>query len=84
MGSARDMSRGLKEDVEALERKAQRKAAVIRRVVREYNQTLDDARDDQAERVINTQREMERVVAEYLKLYKSIRRARKKAQPRAA
>jgi hypothetical protein len=57
---------------------------MIRRVVREYNQTLDDTRDDQAERVVSKQREMERVVAEYLKLYKSIRRARKKGQPRAA
>ncbi len=78
------MSRGLKEDVEALERKAQRKVAAIRRVVREYNQTLDDTRDDHAEPVVSKQREMEREIAEYLKLYKCIKRARKKLQPRAA
>ncbi|HKP12331.1 MAG TPA: hypothetical protein VJZ91_09485 [Blastocatellia bacterium] len=78
------MSRSLEGDVKALERKARHKAAAIRRVVHEYNQSLDAAHDDQAGPVVSKQREMEREIAEYLKLYKSIKRARKRLQTKAA
>jgi hypothetical protein len=78
------MSRSLEGDVKALERRAKRQAAVIRRVVREYNQRLDVAHDDRAEPVVSKQHEMEREIAEYLKLYKSIRRVRRKLQTKAA
>jgi hypothetical protein len=78
------MSRSLQGEIETLERKAQRKVAAIRRAVREYNQSLDATHDDLAGPVVSKQHEMERQLADYLKLYKSIKRARKKLHARAA
>jgi len=72
------MSRSLEESAEILERKAQHKVAAIRRVVREYNQKLDATNDDRASQVMHKQEEMERIVAQYIKLYKDIKRLRKK------
>jgi hypothetical protein len=76
------MSRGLAESAEVLERKAQHQVAAIRRVVREYNQSLDSTSDDRAAQVAHKQQEMERIVAEYIKLYKAIKRLRKKLRAR--
>ena len=76
------MSRSLEESAEVLKRKAQHKVAAIRRVVREYNQSLDATNDDQAAQVVHKQQEMERIVAEYIKLYKAIKRVRKKLRAR--
>jgi hypothetical protein len=78
------MSRRLEDDVEALERKAQRKVAAIRRVVREYNQKLDATHDEQSGPVVSKQHEMERVLGNYIKPYKTIKRARRKLRTRAA
>jgi len=78
------MSRTLEGDLKALKRRARQQAAVIRRLLREYNQSLDAARDEQARPVVSKEHEMEREIAEYLRLYKSIKRARKKLQTRAA
>ena len=76
------MSRSLAESAEVLERKAQHQVAAIRRVVREYNQSLDATDDDRATQVLHKQQEMERIVAEYIKLYKAIKRLRKKLRAR--
>ena len=76
------MSRSLEESAEALERKAQLQVAAVRRVVREYNQSLEAASDDRAAQVIYKRQEMERIVAEYVKLYKAIKRVRKKLRAR--
>jgi hypothetical protein len=70
--------------MKTLERRARKQAAAVRRVVREYNQSLDATQDDGAEFVVSKQREMEREIAQYLKLYKGIRRARKKLETKAA
>lgn len=78
------MSRRLENNVEALERKAQRKVAVIRRVVYEYNQRLDATHNEQAGPVVSKQHEMERMLGDYIKLYKTIKRTRKKLQARVA
>jgi len=78
------MSRSPEGDIKTLERRARQKVAAIRRVVREYNQNLDATHDDQAGPVMSKQHEMERELAEYFKLYKSIKRARKKLRSRAA
>ena len=72
------MSRSLEADVEALERKAEHKVAAIRRVMLEYNDSLDPKNEGTTDRVSRKQHEMEGIVAEYLKLYKAIRRIRKK------
>jgi hypothetical protein len=72
------MSRSLEESAEVLERKAQHKAAALRRVVQEYNRHLDATKDDRATHVLHKQQEMERIVAQYIKLYKAIKRLRKK------
>ncbi|MEN3331170.1 MAG: hypothetical protein V7641_535 [Blastocatellia bacterium] len=76
------MSRSLAESAEVLERKAQHQVAAIRRVVREYNQSLDSTSDDRAAQVAHKQQEMERIVADYIKLYKAIKRLRKKLRAR--
>ena len=76
------MSRSLEASAEVLERKAQDKVMAIRRVVEEYNQRLDAINDDRAAQVMRKQREMERIVAEYIKLYKAIKRVRKKLRAR--
>ena len=76
------MSRSLEESAEVLKRKAQHKVAAIRRVVREYNQSLDATNDDRAAQVVHKQQEMERIVAEYIKLYKAIKRVSKKLRAR--
>lgn len=78
------MSRSLEKGVKVLERKARQQAAKIRRVVGEYNQSLDVAHDDQAGPVVSKQSELEREIAKYHKLYKSIKRARKRLQTKAA
>jgi hypothetical protein len=72
------MSRSLEESAEVLQRKAQHKVTAIRRAVREYNQKLDATKDDQATQVLHKQQELERIVAQYIKLYKAIKRLRKK------
>ena len=78
------MSRGLEENAEQLQRKAQHKIKAIRRVVREYNQTLDAASDDRAMPVVQKQQEMERLVGKYVKLYRAIKRLRKKQRQKAS
>lgn len=78
------MSRSLAENAEALERKVQHKVAAIRRAVQAYNQSLDSTNDDRAGQVMRKQREMEDAVGEYLKLYKAIKRVRKKLRARDA
>ena len=73
------MSRSLTENAaEALERKARNKVTAIRRAVGEYNQSLDAANDAAAGQVLRKQREMDRIVADYVELYKAIKRIRKK------
>lgn len=72
------MSRSLAESAEILERKVQHKVAAIRRVVHEYNQKLDATNDDRATQVMHKQQEMERIIAQYIKLYKASKRLRKK------
>lgn len=72
------MSRSLEESAEVLQRKAQHKVTAIRRVVREYNQKLDATKDDRATQVLHKQQELERIVAQYIKLCKAIKRLRKK------
>ena len=72
------MSRGSEANAEVLQRKAQHKVKAIRRVVREYNQTLDATNDDRAIPVVRKQQEMDRLVGEYVKLYRAFKRARKK------
>jgi hypothetical protein len=73
------MSRSLTENAaEALERKARNKVTAIRRAVGEYNQSLDATNDAAAGQVLRKQREMDRIVADYVELYKAIKRIRKK------
>jgi hypothetical protein len=76
------MSRSLEESAAALEREARLKVKAVRRAVREYNRSLEASRDDCAQPVLDKQQEMERVVAEYIKLYKAIKRIHKKLRSR--
>jgi hypothetical protein len=72
------MSKSLEEYAVDLERKAQEKVYVIRRVVKEYNASLQSTDNGDSSHLLRKQREIERVVADYIRLYKALRRLRKK------
>ena len=72
------MSKSLEEYAVDLERKAQEKVYVIRRVVKEYNACLQSTNNGSASLLPRKQREIERIVADYIQLYKALKRLRKK------
>ena len=72
------MSKSLEEYAVDIERKAQEKVYVIRRVVKEYNACIQSTNNGNASPLPRKQREIERVVAEYIQLYKALKRLRKK------
>ena len=72
------MSKSLEAYAVDLERKAQEKVYVIRRVVKEYKACLQSTNNGNASPLPRKQREIERVVAEYIQLYKALKRLRKK------
>lgn len=74
------MSKDLKRDAERLQGEADRKVEEIRRTVRAYGYSNGDGTLSGATRRIDMQRELERVVDEYIRLHKSIKRLRKKMQ----
>ena len=69
------MSRSLGKSASELERKAENKAAVIRRVIQKYNESESlpgSAMQSKKERKI------EQMVAEYTEIHKALKRLRKK------
>ncbi len=72
------MSKSLEEYAVDIERKAQEKVYVIRRMVKEYKTCFLSANNGNASPLPRKQREIERVVAEYIQLYKALKRLRKK------
>ena len=72
------MSKSLEHSAAELERKAQDKAVIIRRVVREYNTSKERATGGDPLYLLRKEREIDRAVADYIRLYKAIRRVRKK------
>ena len=72
------MSKGLEESAVELERKAQEKVVRIRQVIKEYNASLQNAGNDDSAFISRKQREIERVAAEYIQLYKALKKLRKK------
>ena len=72
------MSRGLERSATELERKAKNKAAVIRRVCQEYNESIKSDPAPKPALQSKKEREVERVVAEYMKIHKALKRLRKK------
>lgn len=69
------MPKGLKKAAARLERKAEQQTALIRRAVGQYSETVGSERDDQQ---LKRQREIERIVGDYLRIHKSLRQIRKK------
>jgi hypothetical protein len=72
------MSRSLEKSASELERKAEHKAAAIRRIVREYNESI---RSDASSKPIlrsKKEREIEQVIGEYTQVHKALKRLRKK------
>ena len=72
------MSKDLARSVADLERRAEDKAVVIRQVVREYNNAIHSTTGLNAYEQVRRQREIERIVAEYVQIYKALKRLRKK------
>jgi len=72
------LSKDLKKDAERLEREATRQVEKIRRAVRAYNLGAQDRTAINADGQIERQRELERVVGDYIRLHKSLKRLRKK------
>ena len=75
------MSKDLAKYEVELERKAQEKVGIIRRVIKEYNASLQSSGDGQPNHLLRKQREIERVAGEYVQLYKALKRLRKKLRP---
>jgi Mg2+ and Co2+ transporter CorA len=72
------MSRGLERSAAELERKAQDQAAVIRRVVREYNESVRSDPSGDLFLQLKKQREIERSIAQFAALHKALKRLRKR------
>lgn len=72
------MSKDLVKSKAKLEREARSKAAAIRRIVQEYTSSIEKSPHVNALDRLRKQREIERVVAEYIQLHKSLKRVRKK------
>ena len=69
------MPKGLKKAAARLERKAEHQTALIRRAVHKYGEAIGVDNDAQQ---LKRQREIERVVARYIRTHKSLRQIRKK------
>ena len=72
------MSKDLKKSEARLEREARSRAAVIRRIIQEYTDSVERNANVDALQKRKKQREIERVVSEYIDLHKSLRRVRRK------
>ena len=72
------MSKDLKKSEARLERQARSRAAVIRRIVQEYTDSVEKSASVDVLQKRKKQREIERVVSEYIDLHKSLRRVRRK------
>lgn len=72
------MSKSLEQSAAELERKAQDQAVIIRRVMRDYNTSMQAATGGDFLHRLRKEREIDRVVADYIRLYKAIQRVRKK------
>jgi hypothetical protein len=74
------VSKDLRKSEAWLEREAEQRAATIRRVVREYNEAVGGGTGSDNGIRVTKQREIERRVAEFVTLHKSLKRVRKKMQ----
>lgn len=74
------MSKDLRKDAERLEREADRRAETIRQVVHQYNLSEQNGAASHIKQRLDMQRELERVVEEYFRIHKSLKRLRKKMQ----
>lgn len=72
------MSKSLEQSAAELERKAQDQAVIIRRVMRDYNTSMQAATGGDSRHRLRKEREIDRAVADYIRLYKAIQRVRKK------
>jgi hypothetical protein len=74
------VSKELKKSEAKLEREARSRAIALRRVVQEYNEAIENRANVDALYKLKKQREIERVVAEYIDLHKSLKRIRRKLE----
>lgn len=65
-------------DLSRLQREAGKRAEMIRRVVREYNEIIREGAEHNLAKQMKKQREIERFVVEYARLHKAIKRIRRK------
>jgi len=72
------MSKKLEKKASKLVRKAENRATVIRRAVREYNDVAQASALVNPSDQLNGQREIERAVVRYNEVHKAIKRLRKK------
>ena len=72
------MSKELKKHEARLEREARLTAALIRRAIQQYNESVENGAHFDARYRIEKQQEIDRVVGEYIELHRSLKRLRKK------
>lgn len=73
------MQKEFKKTEARLERQAVERAEAIRRVVREYHESVQKSDDIDMALKLKKQREIERVVADYIRLQKALKRLRRKS-----
>jgi len=74
------MSKKLEKRATRLVRKAEDRALVIRRVVREYHDAIQTSAAGDAASQAERQREIERAVVKYNEVHKALKRLRKRIQ----
>jgi Mg2+ and Co2+ transporter CorA len=72
------MSRSLEKSASELERKAENKAAVIRRVIQKYNESKRSESLPGSAMQSKQERKIEQIIAEYTDIHKALKRIRKK------
>ena len=72
------MSRSMGKSASELERKAQNKAEVVRRTIREYNESINSEDAPGYALRSKKERKIEKVIAEYTQVHKALKRIRKK------
>lgn len=83
IGSFQPMSKKLEKRAARLVRKAEGRASILRRVVREYGEATKTSSDGDTRRQLGRELEIEQAVFRYNQVHKALRRLRKKMETKS-
>lgn len=72
------MSRKLRSAIVTLEQETEFRVRIVRRLLREYREVILSGANQDLTDQVRMQREMDRVIAEYVKLQKQLKRLRRR------